>query len=482
MQSSPRRTSRCTTARRRFGRIRFALPLGLAACSVVGPASIDQSRTQYNEIIQATAKQQTLLNIVRVSDGESPLFMDVTEVDAATTLQGSISGGPSGLGATANFKGSSGTIAGPVGFITASGLYQEAPTVRYQPLLGQPLIAQVATPLTAEALANLFNSDWPLAAVLTLGIDRLTLGYSDYDAAVNAIVDLDNYGAIVIEATSSANTKKQPEKHSGTALQDKSLTVTVGSPPPATKDTLTIYYAPKDSAISQAACDVAVAGRSDNELTQPSRMIVKSLWQRLQAIYDVKDDVINISAKGNSGLNGEPAKPPLFLTRSALGILKAASEQDDNPFIAILPVQEVRDLIKAHDDRSAKGCTDDFYTLPPGAEADKSPSARAVADRLANTGLSMITMFPEAASLNLAQLQTEKKLGNYRRFMLIAISKNLPDDAFVSVNHKGLWYYILDDDTISKRTLALINEFNTILAVPTSTPPLTPSISVGARP
>lgn len=112
------------------------LPVILCACSTVGTTSIDWGRTPYNQAIQNTAEQQTLLNIVRVANSETPFFMDVSEVDAATTVGASISGGPSGLGATPNFKSTSaGTIEGPVGFITGSATYLEAPTVRYLPLL-----------------------------------------------------------------------------------------------------------------------------------------------------------------------------------------------------------------------------------------------------------------------------------------------------------------------------------------------------------
>ncbi len=76
----------------------------LSSCSVIGPASIDHGRTSYNEVIEDTSRQQALLNVVRVSNGESPLFMDVTEVDAATSAGGTLGSGATGLGSTANFK------------------------------------------------------------------------------------------------------------------------------------------------------------------------------------------------------------------------------------------------------------------------------------------------------------------------------------------------------------------------------------------
>src|ERR1700749_2013557 len=158
----------------------------LSSCSVLGPSSIDHGRTSYNEVIEGTSRQQALLNVVRISNGETPLFMDVTEVDAATSMGGTIGGGASGLGSTANFKSTSaGTIAGPIESVTGSVSYQEAPTVRYFPLSGNALIAQVSTPMSPESLVNLYNSDWPLAAILDLSVNRVTNGYEDYDAAID---------------------------------------------------------------------------------------------------------------------------------------------------------------------------------------------------------------------------------------------------------------------------------------------------------
>ena len=86
----------------------------LSACSMVGPASIDHGRTSYNEVIEDTSRQQALLNVVPVSNGESPLFIDVTEVDAATSAGGTLGGGATGLGSIANLKSTASTIAGPV--------------------------------------------------------------------------------------------------------------------------------------------------------------------------------------------------------------------------------------------------------------------------------------------------------------------------------------------------------------------------------
>ena len=188
------------------------LPVILCACSTVGTTSIDLGRTPYNQAIQNTAEQQTLLNIVRVANSETPFFMDVSEVDAATTVGASISGGPSGLGATPNFKKhvsrnyrgsgwlhhgqrnvsrsanrSISTLTWPA--TNSSGLYA-AQRGRLDGLIQLKLVARSGTNIRYRTVS--------------------TPGYLDYAAAVNAIIDLDRYGAIIIAATQSPKKKMIP--------------------------------------------------------------------------------------------------------------------------------------------------------------------------------------------------------------------------------------------------------------------------------
>ena len=447
----------------------------LAGCSTVGVTSIEDGRTPYNDVIQDTSREQTFLNILRVKDGESPLFMDVTEVDQATTVSGSITGGAMGIGARANAATTQGTIAGTVGTLSGMAGYQEAPTVRYVPLSGQALIAQVSTPITPESIANLTNSDWPLAAVLTFSIDRLTPGYLDYDAAVNAIADLQEYGALIIAATQSS------EARNGATIRG----LTFSTAPPPTKDSLTLYLEDDHLAKARASCD-GTAGTDED-----AKRVVRALWRRLTRIYHNQGaKVISIKSKGSAALeNGKPDIPYLN-TRSALGLLKAASEQDAAPTIQVLPEEEVRRLMSEKDHEPPE-CSTEFYTLDPAShpvtDYEKGSNALEYQRRVGAvhgqllSGKPPITMYPLADDLSPEQLRTEELLVNARKFMLVAKSDRRPADAFVAIPKGDGWYSILNADKISKRSLALINQFTTIQAIPSPTQPLTPTISVGAR-
>jgi hypothetical protein len=486
----------------------------IAGCAIVGPLSIDHGRTSYNEVIADTARQQTLLNLVRVEEGETPLFMDVTEVDAATLATASISGGPSGLGSIPNYKSTSaGTIEGAVGAVTGSASYQEAPTVRYFPLSGQPLIQQVSTPLTPESIASLHDSDWSLAAILDLGVARITKKYEYYDAVIDAIIDLDNYGALIIAATS-------PPKP-GNTITLSGLTIT--SNEQQSKDDLTLFgvLLSPDTYEDIATCD----GKTPQEAAK----IIKVLWTRLlhytgtkipmvtesdpvQITIPILPNYISIPSKARirsvtreerpsvlirpassstRASSSIVAEPPLLTTRSALGIMKAATQL--RPSIAFLPLSTVRSIIDDYYSPSrSKLCREPFYTLDPliyppnpfshGGSSGPTPAEENVHKALADPKrLGLATMYTDKALLTPDELADEQALGGARRFMLVAYSDDPPDDAFVTLNHGGQWYSILRRDTVSMDTLALITEFNTIQAIPGQSPPLTPTISVGAR-
>jgi hypothetical protein len=435
-----------------FSVVAFAA-ISLSACSVVGPASIDHGRTSYNEVIEDTSRQQALLNVVRVSNGESPLFIDVTEVDAATSAGGTLGGGAAGLGSIANLKSTAGTIAGPVESITGSVSYQEAPTVRYFPLSGNALIAQVSTPIRPESLVNLYNSDWPLAAILDLSVNRVTSGYEDYDAAIDAMIDLDAYGALILAATS--------------------------------EDSLTLYPAKRSVTERPAKCDGKQADDAER--------IVDVLWRRLAYYINGSSGAVSsivIRSRASESSSGRN-KPPFLQTRSALGVMKVAADPTQRPSIAFLPPGDVRRIIDDYNARSVF-CRQLFYTLAPttfhpsvfghgGEPTELTETERKVADVISQRDRSLVTMYTDKVVLNPQELRAESDLVNARKFMLIAVSDTPPVSAFASVNHGGKWYYIFDDDEVSKRTLALIVQINTIQAIPTQSAPLTPTISVGAR-
>ena len=110
------------------------------------------------------------------------------------------------------------------------------------------------------------------------------------------------------------------------------------------------------------------------------------------------------------------------------------------------------------------GCVDDFYTLDLDEKTRLS---------LMITNRSQITHYPKNSRLTKTEIEDEDKLFRSRRFMLIAKSDYLPRGSFASVYDKGYYYSIFNDDEISKKTLALISQIKTALAVPPQRAPNT---------
>ncbi len=172
--------------------------IALAGCQTAGPNSIGIGRDRYNNIIQSTSMEQTMSNIVRVYNHEPTLFIDVTEVDSTLSFGGSLTGAATNIGARTGTSG--GTLAGQVGSTGATIQYSETPTVRYQPLLGQPLVAQLVTPVSVDALGLLYDSYWDVAPLLDFSAAYLTLDYHQFYLALNTLEELRSREALELVA------------------------------------------------------------------------------------------------------------------------------------------------------------------------------------------------------------------------------------------------------------------------------------------
>jgi hypothetical protein len=182
--------------------------VALGGCQTVGPNSIRMGREHYNSILQATSMEQTMSNIVRLYKHEPPMFLDVTEVDATLNFGGSITAAGTNIGAKRGTSG--GTLAGQVGSVGGAVQYSETPTIRYQPLLGQALVAQLVTPVSVDALGLMYDSYWDLGPLLDFSSAYLTPDASKFYPALNTILELNHRGALWVAAAKSSLTPQAP--------------------------------------------------------------------------------------------------------------------------------------------------------------------------------------------------------------------------------------------------------------------------------
>jgi len=495
------------------------------ACQNIGPIAIDEGRSRYNHSIQNTAKDQTFVNIIRVYRHEPITFMDVTEVDASTTLSGTASGAVTNIGAKAGTSG--GTLAGQVGSVAGGVTYAETPLIRYQPLLGQALVGQLATPVGPEQLAALYNSNWGIAPLLDLPLAFMTLDQDESFAALNIIAKLDSDAAITLAADKSELTTKDDKKaislqKSQSKSQSANVTLEVTNKPATTgaKDALVVYLLPfhphatrdrrsfEDERhnlqlwvrllwIYSGSQQYSVNSRCRKLTTSYLEFLDRSLqtYSKKLALEKVRDCLpTSIELRTLPAPGGKDAnliyRAPVMRTYSALGILKNATEQPYPKFAFVSPeeYQQIRDL---QWNRRHPGDMLSFYTLSEEHRGDISPSdekSNAKFPEVERNVRNWITHSHQNDDLLLYDprifqandfIRGNRRLGEHRRYILIVTDSHPPINAYVAQLYQSKWYYIDGDDEISQRNFQLISLFMTIMAVPPSSPPLTPAISVG---
>ena len=502
----------------------------LSNCQYLGPVAIDQGRGRYNDIIHITSQEQTLSNVIRAYNHEPISVMDVTEVDAAQSWVGSLNGAMTSIGAHANPKTSGGTFSGQLEALTANGQYSETPTIRYQPLLGQSLVAQLVTPVNADSLGLLYDSSWKVTPLLDLSASYLTLDYNEFYVALNIISELYMNGALefVAAKTDVGKAGAEPKgEAAGEGGGGKAAPQAAAKPAGSGgNDALDIYLQPFH--YHEPRSDLA-ASRRQLQLwarllwlyhgTQPRFMPPNPgrcaqihltmapanlrAWDRaLQSnSRGINLDEVRNCLPNFIELRTVPVPPaiarsenlisgaPLMRTYSALGILKNATERP-HPKIAFVSL----DVYKAIRSRPWNQDLDSasFYTLLPedespldnpvaaGQEARSARIDQEVVDWIERPGSNLFVYEPARVVSEADYLNGNRRLGLLRRYILVVVSDGPPlEPTYVSHCDRGKCYYIAADDEISQKNFNLVGLFLTMMAIPSALPPLSPVINVG---
>ena len=223
-------------------------------------------------------------NIVRVYNHEPTLFMDVTEVDASQSFQSSLTGGATSIGAqSGNRTSTAGTITGRLGNASSTAQYTESPTIRYQPLLGQPLVAQLISPVSVEAIELVLDSYWPVAPVFDFTGSFLTIDKDEFYSALDPLIELDKDSALQYVAGKSDLTKAKESTSTGQIpVNQGNVTLNVTNKPAdaGTKDTLDIYLLPYHP---HALGSEESSQETQYDLKKQQRRI--QLWSRILRVY-----------------------------------------------------------------------------------------------------------------------------------------------------------------------------------------------------
>jgi hypothetical protein len=453
----------------------------LAGCALIGPAAVENGRNTYNEAVASTARQQTLINIVRVHHNENPVFVDIPEIDASSQLQMNATGTVANLGSHPGTIGN--TLEGPAGAFGAGVQYQEAPTIRYQPVQGQALFTQISAPITVDTLSALFGSDWGLGPIFAYASDQWAPGYTVNAAALNMMIWLDSCGAIGLAATRS-DFSVEKEAAQRVFANGASINIQTQAAASGPNDSLDLYLDSKRSGCSPE--DVTRVWGWLWRLydgTQPAAD--GSLWTAGRGVplrIELRTTPIKNIRAGGFDLTRSSAGP-ILRTHSALGILKSLDAEPK--LVEYVTREEYEAIVQApFNGRSYfRRCDSDFaYLMPLELAKAKSfsdpvirglaPPAQELYDTREGDNCSYM------ANIRRLDPTLERQLNHLRRLLLIVRSDSPPPpDAYVSWRDDD-WYYIDGSDSISQRNFMLISQFMSIQSTVSATPSLT-AVSVG---
>jgi hypothetical protein len=352
--------------------------------------------------------------------------------------------------------------------------------------------------------------------LLDFSTSFLTHDADEFYGALNIITQLsiDNRLELVAEKSDLSKTKDAKNSQTVGSSGNVTLEVTNKSSTGGSSDSLVIYFLPFHPH----------AVHSKDPQAKREQQQQQQLWNKLQDLYAGTQGASSKDADCTSGngiskekkIKGEatnrcfvvdpnrielrtmPVTPetrvkyrldsaaPIMKSYSALGILKNATEPREQK-IAFVTADEYRRIRSyAWNNASTVRQVDDdaeltFYTLAvdddPAAKLADPNVTQEVTNWLWSSNNPII--YKQSTAISDDFIKGNRVMGLLRRYILIVKSSNAPANAYVAHFDHGEWYYIDADDEISQKNFDLISLFMTMMAIPSATPPLSPTISVG---
>ena len=148
--------------------LRLVVLLTLPGCAF-GPRALEGSHGRYNEAIRTVNEEQLLCNLVRLRYTESPFTLDVSIIANQFELSGQAAGRPffSPQASNSIFRSFSAVLP-DVQLMGAN-----RPTFTLNPVNDANAVRQFFTPINADALAFLAQTNWPLSTILRLWVGQI---------------------------------------------------------------------------------------------------------------------------------------------------------------------------------------------------------------------------------------------------------------------------------------------------------------------
>ncbi len=135
----------------------------LCGCLSLGTTRLYEDQLGYSRALGDAEKSDTLLNVVRIRYGDTPIFLQATQVISGYQLQRNVTGGFEAFPA-----------ANPSTFLngSASAQLQQSPTFTFQPLSGAQFAQSFIRPLSPADLLPLAGSV-PIDVLFRLGVQAI---------------------------------------------------------------------------------------------------------------------------------------------------------------------------------------------------------------------------------------------------------------------------------------------------------------------
>lgn len=148
----------------------------LSGCTTMGARTIRYARFDYNSAIVRSWDEQLLLNLVRLKYRDTPLFLEIEQVNTTYTRRINASANAS-FGASKVSKIIGGAVKGRTdteSFGSGFGVtFEEKPTITYTPLQGKKFAQQLLTPIGSDKILILSQSGWSIERVFKLCVQRM---------------------------------------------------------------------------------------------------------------------------------------------------------------------------------------------------------------------------------------------------------------------------------------------------------------------